>query len=118
MSHCPAFSADKFDFVKSCGASHVIDYKSDVTAQIMAITEGRGVEYAIDCAGPDSATKGRAVATSGGDVCLCVCLWCVRCGSGVCVSVCVSSVDLCVNLCRCVCVSVSLCFCVLTCTPR
>ena len=37
------------------GATHVIDYKQeDVREQIMAITEGFGVEVSLDCVGGDN----------------------------------------------------------------
>ncbi|MFN1620445.1 zinc-binding dehydrogenase [Vibrio rotiferianus] len=48
-------SAANHEFVRSLGATHVIDYKQeDVREQIMAITEGLGVEVSLDCVGGDN----------------------------------------------------------------
>ncbi|WP_045391171.1 zinc-binding dehydrogenase [Vibrio rotiferianus] len=48
-------SASNHEFVRSLGATHVIDYKQeDVREQIMAITEGFGVEVSLDCVGGDN----------------------------------------------------------------
>ncbi|TMX64691.1 zinc-binding dehydrogenase [Vibrio rotiferianus] len=48
-------SAANHEFVRSLGATHVIDYKQeDVREQIMAITEGFGVEVSLDCVGGDN----------------------------------------------------------------
>ncbi|WP_041053665.1 zinc-binding dehydrogenase [Vibrio owensii] len=48
-------SAANHEFVRSLGATHVIDYKQeDVREQIMAITEGSGVEVSLDCVGGDN----------------------------------------------------------------
>ncbi|WP_260262087.1 zinc-binding dehydrogenase [Vibrio intestinalis] len=48
-------SSAKHDYVKSLGATHVIDYREqDVVQQIADITGGDGVEIALDCVGGDN----------------------------------------------------------------
>lgn len=43
------------DFVRSLGATHVIDYRSEsVPERVMEITDGRGVEVGLDAVGPDN----------------------------------------------------------------
>jgi len=50
-------SADNFSVVKKLGAAHPIDYrKEDVTARVMEITRGRGVDVALNTIDSDSAT--------------------------------------------------------------
>ena len=45
-------SPDKFAFLRSLGAEHVIDYQAnDIVSQIMAITMERGVDAVIDAVG-------------------------------------------------------------------
>ncbi|MGR5446691.1 zinc-binding dehydrogenase [Vibrio jasicida] len=48
-------SALNHEFVRSLGATHVIDYKlEDVREHVMSITEGLGVEVSLDCVGGDN----------------------------------------------------------------
>jgi NADPH:quinone reductase-like Zn-dependent oxidoreductase len=48
-------SEKNHDYVKDLGATHVIDYQhSDIVKEIMQITEGKGVEVALDCVGGDN----------------------------------------------------------------
>ncbi len=47
-------SAKNHDYVHSLGATHAIDYRTeDVAARVMEITDGRGVDRALDTVGPD-----------------------------------------------------------------
>jgi NADPH:quinone reductase-like Zn-dependent oxidoreductase len=51
-------SEENFDFVKSLGAHHVVDYRNeDVNRRIMEITRGRGVDISINTIDSDSATE-------------------------------------------------------------
>ncbi|WED23646.1 zinc-binding dehydrogenase [Vibrio sp. JC009] len=48
-------SAANHDFVRSLGATHVIDYRSeDVTERVMEITGQQGVDVALECVGGDN----------------------------------------------------------------
>ena len=48
-------STAKHSYVKKLGATHVIDYRSDdVAEQIMNLTDGLGVDVALDCVGGDN----------------------------------------------------------------
>nr|WP_086939602.1 zinc-binding dehydrogenase [Thaumasiovibrio occultus] len=48
-------SAANHDFVRSLGATDVIDYQTqDIEARVMAITDDDGVDVALDCVGGDS----------------------------------------------------------------
>lgn len=48
-------SAAKHEYVKSLGATHAIDYRDeDVIEQVMAITNGNGVDVSLDCVGGDN----------------------------------------------------------------
>ncbi|ORT52849.1 dehydrogenase [Vibrio sp. qd031] len=48
-------SEKNHDYVRDLGATHVIDYqKQDIVKEIMAITDGNGVEVALDCVGGDN----------------------------------------------------------------
>ncbi|MDA0149815.1 zinc-binding dehydrogenase [Vibrio sp. LaRot3] len=48
-------SSTKHDYVRSLGATHVIDYREqDVIQQVADITGGEGVEVALDCVGGDN----------------------------------------------------------------
>lgn len=48
-------SSAKHSYVKSLGASHVIDYQNeDVLVKIMEITAGKGVRAALDCVGGEN----------------------------------------------------------------
>lgn len=59
-------SPKNFDYVRSLGAHHVVDYKGDVGAEVKKITNGRGVDLALDSVGSESATKSfRMLAFSG-----------------------------------------------------
>lgn len=50
-------SAHNHDYVKSLGADHVIDYRSeDMKARVMEITNGRGVDAVVDAVSRQSAT--------------------------------------------------------------
>ncbi len=50
------------EYVHSLGATHAIDYRSqDPVAQVMAITQGEGVEVALDCVGGDNELIASAV---------------------------------------------------------
>lgn len=43
------------EVVRQLGATHVIDYRNaDVVAEIMALTQGQGVDIALDCVGGDN----------------------------------------------------------------
>lgn len=51
-------SQPNFEAVQALGADYCIDYgEEDVTARILEITDGRGVDAAINTIGSDSATK-------------------------------------------------------------
>ena len=51
-------SAENFSVVNNLGANHYIDYRNeDVTARVMEITNGRGVDIAINTIDSDSATQ-------------------------------------------------------------
>lgn len=51
-------SEGHFEFVRSLGAHHVVDYtKEDVSSRVRDITNGVGVDYAIDTVSAESATK-------------------------------------------------------------
>ncbi len=51
-------SADNFSVVEKLGAAYPIDYRSeDVTARVMEITQGRGVDIAINTIDSESATE-------------------------------------------------------------
>jgi len=69
-------SAKNADALKKLGANHVIDYSTqDVVAEVKKLTDGEGVDLALDCVGPESAnvclscltTKGGELATLGGN---------------------------------------------------
>lgn len=48
-------SAKNHDYVRDLGATHVVDYNDgNVAEQILAITDGKGVEVALDCVGGDN----------------------------------------------------------------
>ena len=48
-------SGRNIDYVRSLGATHIIDYQAqDVVKEIMAITHGSGVNIALDCVGGES----------------------------------------------------------------
>lgn len=48
-------SAGKHEYVKSLGATHVLDYREKQLAdKIIAITEGVGVDVSLDCVGGDN----------------------------------------------------------------
>ncbi|MEH6533543.1 MAG: zinc-binding dehydrogenase [Photobacterium frigidiphilum] len=48
-------SARNTEYVKSLGATHVVDYaESDIKQEVMAITNGCGVDVALDCVGNTS----------------------------------------------------------------
>lgn len=47
-------SAEKVDFVRSLGADHVIDYRTqDFTQAVLELTQGRGADVVLDSVGPD-----------------------------------------------------------------
>jgi NADPH:quinone reductase-like Zn-dependent oxidoreductase len=49
-----AGSAEKVDFCRNIGADHAIDYRTqDFVAEVMRITEGRGVDVVLDMVGGD-----------------------------------------------------------------
>lgn len=49
-------SAAKHEYVKSLGATHTIDYRTqDVIVEVMKITQDQGVEFALDCVGGSNA---------------------------------------------------------------
>jgi len=51
-------SSGNFDFVKQLGAQHVIDYnKEDVAEAALKLTNGRGVDYILECVSADSSTS-------------------------------------------------------------
>ncbi|MDV7105134.1 zinc-binding dehydrogenase [Vibrio sp. TH_r3] len=50
-------SESKHSYVKSLGATHVIDYRTqNVIDEVMKITGNLGVEYSLDCVGGDNVT--------------------------------------------------------------
>lgn len=49
---------DNEAFLKSLGATHVIDYKSDVAKAVMEITQGKGVNYICESVSSATATQG------------------------------------------------------------
>lgn len=60
-------SAAKHDAVRAQGAAHVIDYRSaDVVAEVLRITDGRGVDVALDALGPTSFRKDYRILRPGG----------------------------------------------------
>lgn len=65
-------SAHNFEYVRELGADHVIDYAHEnVFEQVMAITNGRGVDAVIDTVGKASATEGlRMLAFNGAIACV------------------------------------------------
>ena len=47
-------SAKNHEYVRSLGATHAIDYRAeDVAARVLEITDGRGVDRALDTVGPE-----------------------------------------------------------------
>jgi len=62
-------SANNVEFVKNLGATHAIDYnKEDVVTRVKEITEGRGVDYAIDALSGESATNILKTLAIGGQI--------------------------------------------------
>ncbi len=60
-------SEANFSVVKKLGAAHPIDYRSeDVTARIMEVTNGRGVDIAVNTIDSDSATEDMSRLAFGG----------------------------------------------------
>jgi NADPH:quinone reductase len=60
-------SARNADYVQQLGAHFVIDYTSeDVSARVLEITGGRGVDAAVDMLGTDSATEALLLLAFGG----------------------------------------------------
>ncbi|MBY0011800.1 zinc-binding dehydrogenase [Paenibacillus typhae] len=52
-------SSHNHEYVKSLGADHVIDYReADVAAEVLRLTDGRGVDAVIDSISRQSATQG------------------------------------------------------------
>lgn len=65
-------SKRNFEYVMSLGADQAIDYNTeDVAAQIKAATGGRGPDYILDTAGPESATASLAMLPFGGALVCC-----------------------------------------------
>lgn len=62
-------SRHNVNFVKDLGAYDVIDYKfEDVGERILQLTDGRGVDYAIDTVGEESATATIDMLATGGEI--------------------------------------------------
>lgn len=60
-------SAAKHDYVRSHGADHVIDYRTqDYVTEVKRITEGRGVDFILDALGGADWTKGYSILREGG----------------------------------------------------
>lgn len=60
-------SEENFDYVKSLGAHHVVDYRNqDVDRRIMEITGGRGVDISINTIDSSSATEDLSRLSFGG----------------------------------------------------
>jgi NADPH:quinone reductase-like Zn-dependent oxidoreductase len=60
-------SAAKHDYVRSHGADHVIDYRTqDYVTEVKRITEGRGVDFVLDALGGTDWTKGYSILREGG----------------------------------------------------
>jgi NADPH2:quinone reductase len=59
------------EYVKTLGADYALDYHTDITPRVMAITEGCGVDAVIDVVGRESATQALdLLAFGGGLVCV------------------------------------------------
>jgi NADPH:quinone reductase-like Zn-dependent oxidoreductase len=54
------------DYVKALGADEALDYHEDLTPRIMAITQGLGVDAAVDVVGRESATQALGLLAFGG----------------------------------------------------
>ncbi len=54
--------------VKTLGADHAIDYHGDVKAEVMRLTNGRGLDMIVNTVGPASATGGFEMLAFGGDL--------------------------------------------------
>lgn len=60
-------SASKHDYVKSQGADHVIDYRTqDYAAEVKRLTHGEGVDFVLDALGGADWKKGYSLLREGG----------------------------------------------------
>jgi (R,R)-butanediol dehydrogenase/meso-butanediol dehydrogenase/diacetyl reductase len=58
------------------GADHVLDpAQTDVVAEVMELTKGRGADVSFECAGIDAVLKSAILATRAGGTCVNVAIW-------------------------------------------
>jgi len=58
------------------GADHVLDpTRTDVVAEVMELTKGRGADVSFECAGIDAVLKNAILATRAGGTCVNVAIW-------------------------------------------